>query len=165
MKDYTKFFTPDSVADKMVEYANLAPNMRVLEPHAGDGQIVRAIRRAKQWDVGITVFEINEEYTSALIKCANFTNICNFLKINVHKETFDRVIANPPFGNGIDLASHLDKMLHCLKSGGILITIIPQECASYFNDLGLSVLESIDNWASNSDGTTTPICIVKYLKP
>jgi len=44
MRDYTKFFTPEDIAKFMVKLANPKKDERWLEPHAGDGAIVKEIK-------------------------------------------------------------------------------------------------------------------------
>jgi hypothetical protein len=164
MRDYRKFFTPDVIADHMVTISELEPYMTVLEPQAGNGQIVKAIKRCCP-AISVHAIELNSEFIPDLVSCANFVINDDFLKLKAPLTQYSRIIANPPFGNGTDLEKHLTKMINMLKREGILVSVIPQEAVGFFNGLGLCVFESIDNWSKNSDGTTTPICIVKYLKP
>src|SRR6202035_3794138 len=76
-------------------------------------------------------------------------------------EHFDRVIANPPFGNGIDLDAHISRMYECLKPGGRMIVLIP----TAFKDPDIAYTIPLQNWSNNSDGSTTEICLAVYNKP
>ena len=71
---------------------------RILEPQAGNGNIVRAVRRV--WpDAEIVAVEIREECRESLIE-AGATKVVtgvDFLTIPAPEKRFDLVIGNPPY--------------------------------------------------------------------
>jgi len=46
-KEYQFFATPEKLADHMVELANLNSMMKVLEPSAGQGALIKAIKKVE----------------------------------------------------------------------------------------------------------------------
>lgn len=118
-KQFQFFETPPTVAHKLVDYAQLKPNMSVLEPSAGKGAIVRQIMAAgvknvsacESWDKNIT----------ALKKTGVNIIASDFLKLGGH--TFDRVIANPPFTRGQEIM-HVQKMVSVTAPGGRVVSVM-----------------------------------------
>lgn len=157
MRDYTKFFTPDSVANFMVSLVNPKVDDVVLEPSAGNGAIVKAI---KKHDAGVNVFafDINEDFKELLKESgAEIVVIKDFLTIPVHAK-FTSCIANPPFGKGIDLQAHFNHICSHVKYGGQIVMIVPNE----FTPKIVHHTYPCENWSNNSDGTTTEIKIISF---
>lgn len=71
---------------------------------------------------------------------------------------FTSCIANPPFGNGIDLNAHFNHICSHVKEGGKIVMIVPEN----FNPPVDYKTYSAKNWAVNSDGSTTPIKIICF---
>lgn len=138
-KELQQFFTPAALADLLVKLADVRPGHRVLEPSAGIGHIVDAVRRAQPSAKTVAV-EVDPEHTRALNRMLNhdmgaLTALIerDFLTIRpggistVFMENprfeFDRVIMNPPFakGQGIEHVMHAWKFL---APGGRLAAIL-----------------------------------------
>lgn len=168
MRDYRKFFTPDYIADKMVDLAEIDNDSLILEPHAGNGQIVRAIRRLPHhasWQAMVHSVEIDMTFGPILSTLSNHVIIEDFITTRLEKGFYNRIIANPPFGKGVNLILHLNKMIGLLATKGILVSIIPKTIKIHFiSRPEYCTFYDINNWSQNSDGSTTPICIVKYIK-
>ncbi len=163
MRDYTKFFTPDHVAKYLVSLVNPQTGDVVLEPSAGNGAIVRAI---KQHNAGVKVFsfDINNKYKRLLIDAgADVVVIRDFISIPVYAK-FTSCISNPPFGNGIDLQAHFDHICSHVKDGGHIVMIVPLDfspnCKKHI--IKNETVRPLENWAKNSDGTTTEIKILEF---
>jgi phospholipid N-methyltransferase len=111
--------------------------MRVLEPSAGTGSLVRAIiNSATGFDACLRVaaVEINARLIEELqamqqrwvggngssfeIVHADFLT----LRLSNFEKSFDAVVMNPPFDHGIDI-DHIKHALTFLKSGGKLVAI------------------------------------------
>lgn len=175
MRDYSKFFTPKNVADKLVELSftgfecwSFPPdNLIVLEPSAGNGRIVKAIKRL-HYDIKVAAIEVNTKHYGSLIKDADYVFIGDFLQASLLVPIYDCVIANPPFGNGIDLGAHLLKMVQLTKEGGRVVSIVPldYDCGFLLNysDVKRISKYDLDNWAKNSDGSKTEIKIQVIYK-
>jgi protein-L-isoaspartate O-methyltransferase len=109
------FPTPDALVARMIDLADIRPEHRVLEPSAGTGAIVRALQK-----IGVThmrFVEINAALASTTgARCADFL-ACTDLG------TFDRVVMNPPFADGQDVA-HVLHAFTMLNPGGRLVAVM-----------------------------------------
>jgi len=123
------FPTPAGLAARMVELADIQPGARVLEPSAGTGRILQAIREA--WTVGTmgrptrTAVEIDPRLCDRLEVTEAGAMIVrgDFLAMDsATLGTFDRVLMNPPFINGADIA-HIKHAAGMLKPGGRLVAL------------------------------------------
>lgn len=123
------FPTPPELAKRMIEIANLQPGHRILEPSAGTGSLLKALDAARGYvpdhepPMDIVAVEISPQLVRALperlcgsIRCADF------LSCNGDLGTFDRIVMNPPFQNGSDIA-HILHARSMLKPGGKLVAI------------------------------------------
>lgn len=120
------FPTPSDLADKMVELAfgggPIDPDLHILEPSAGTGAILDAIRRLGH-PGAITAVEINRSLADRLEQRFPGTVICaDFLSWDPGRK-FDRIIMNPPFENGVDI-KHVEHALTLLERGGTLVAIV-----------------------------------------
>jgi phospholipid N-methyltransferase len=128
------FPTPAGLAARMVELAGLAPGQAVLEPSAGTGNILRAIREATGGGVVRTAIEINARLCDRLrvVEAGASVINCDFLeylpvavdneKAEVTQGRFDRILMNPPFENAQDI-KQIKHALRMLKPGGRLVAI------------------------------------------
>lgn len=123
----SQFFTPPKLAAKLVEWADVKPFlpgpriMRVLEPSAGNGAIVRELAAA---GAHVEAVEIDPRYygdlTALKIPCVWGED---FLKMELElwiRDQFDLVCGNFPFHLDLDGAF----TLHALK-------FAPRVCAIY----------------------------------
>lgn len=172
-KDYRKFYTPDHVADLLVAIADPGFREIVLEPSAGNGQIVKAISKHGGANI-IDVVEKNVAEGGALSSLVGVGNIFmrDFLLIpdNEFKTGYNKIIANPPFGREDNWVEHIYKMWSLLLPAGKIVSIIPEERIGVsFRDhlifcqwtriIGSKFI-SIPNWSKNSDGSETKIGIL-----
>ncbi len=114
------FPTPAELAARVVAAASIKTGQRVLEPSAGTGALLDAIRRTGI-DVDIVAVEINESLTGIVNK-ARRVHYGDFLQCNGDLGTFDRVLMNPPFESGADIR-HILHAVSFLKPGGRLVAI------------------------------------------
>lgn len=123
-KNVFQFFpTPNAIADRMVEKLDIPDEIvKVLEPSAGRGALIEAVHRQRP-NIIVDAYEINPDCYYALEQLWN-TQIhkSDFIEIK-EEETFDYIIANPPFAKNADI-KHLRKMFSMLKKGGRLCCII-----------------------------------------
>jgi phospholipid N-methyltransferase len=129
------FPTPQELAERAIELADIQPGMRVLEPSAGTGCLLNPMFNAdatgalfdpdNSRPVGLLVaVEINPSLAKRLrttYACANVIE-GDFLECNGDLGTFDRIVMNPPFENGSDIR-HIMHALHMLRPGGRLVAI------------------------------------------
>jgi hypothetical protein len=120
-KEYQFFPTPDTLADRLVQLANIDPLARTIEPSAGQGAIVKAIQRAIPGKI-VGCFELMKLNQTVLnnMDCATLLGE-DFLRAN-YENYADRIVANPPFANNQDI-DHIYKMYDVLKPGGRMVTV------------------------------------------
>jgi hypothetical protein len=120
-KEYQFFATSDSLADQLVEMAEIEEYDNVLEPSAGQGAIVKAIHRQHPATL-VHYCELMELNRTFLTKIPNTVFIKeNFLTVKI-PATFHKIIANPPFSKNQDI-QHIFKMWDCLVPGGRIVTV------------------------------------------
>jgi predicted RNA methylase len=119
------FPTPSELASRMVADADIQPGDSVLEPSAGTGRIVDAIL-ARDSSARVVAVEINSQLSEAMgrrVKENATIRLADFLQCDVELlGSFDRILMNPPFSNGQDIA-HIKHALTFLRPGGRLIAI------------------------------------------
>lgn len=125
-KELQFFETPDELADTMVGMAGIEENDYILEPQAGHGRIIKAIRRenplAAIASVEIDHFNceiLRNDLIDPLVHEGDF--------LEYAKETdqrFDKIIMNPPFAHGQDI-QHIRAAYDLLKDkeGSCLVAV------------------------------------------
>lgn len=119
-QEYQQFFTPPGLAARVVEEAEVARGMSVLEPSAGAGALAGPV---SSLGARLTCVEIDPELAEALrrrgyspVHTADFLQWQNF-------GLFDRVVMNPPFTRNQDI-QHVSHAFAMLKGGGRLVSIM-----------------------------------------
>jgi hypothetical protein len=122
-KEQQAFFTPDAVADRLVELLQIEEGMDILEPCAGKGAIVRAIKRAFT-KVNVECIEIHEPYAKELSDAgANGWEVNDFLTVK-SEPRFHRILMNPPYAKNAP-KQFINKAFECLDTHGLLGVILP----------------------------------------
>lgn len=117
------FPTPAHLASRLVEEADIRPGHRVLEPSAGTGALLDAIKAARG-HLDLT-YAVERHHTSCeqLRRRYDLPVRCiDFLEYREFPDGFDRIVANPPFHRGQDV-KHIQHMLTMLKPGGRLVSL------------------------------------------
>jgi predicted RNA methylase len=120
------FPTPASVVTHLVDLAGVRAAMTVLEPSAGEGAIAGACA-----DLGAVVHcvELDPDRAAALRRLGfHHVHEGDFLELPPHPQ-FDRVVMNPPFAHGADVA-HVTHALAYLKPGGRLVSVMAKGVTS-----------------------------------
>jgi len=167
-KEYQFFATPDHLADRLVELADITNGHEILEPSAGQGAIIKAIHRSIADIDPISAYElmpINQTFISKIDGCVllggDFLEEC--------EKSFDRIIANPPFSKNQDI-QHVKKMYTHLNPGGRLVSIMSKhwqfssnkkevEFREWLDYVGAEV-EEIESGEFKKSGTSIATCIV-----
>ncbi len=133
-KDIGFFPTPLEIGRLLVSMADLRPGLVVLEPSAGRGDLIEAIREhlpAIRRPVSVIAIEREKVLADEIRK--RFPQ-----GVGVHTRDFldgtnpdvlvDRVIMNPPFirENGLDHLDHVRAAHDLLRGGGILVSVLPK---------------------------------------
>jgi protein-L-isoaspartate O-methyltransferase len=117
------FPTPADLAARMVELAEIEAGQRVLEPSAGTGRLVDALDAVP--DVTVVAVEVSNTLSDNLrIRSQTRTDVrcADFLLSDGDLGQFDRIVMNPPFGRGQDIA-HIKHALTMLAPGGRLVAL------------------------------------------
>lgn len=123
------FPTPPELAKRVVELAGIEANQRVLEPSAGTGNLLNAIiendpQPSPPHLGSVVAVEINSELAGRLGEMFPLSHIhcANFLECNGNLGMFHRIVMNPPFERGSDIA-HIKHAMGFLRPGGRLVAI------------------------------------------
>jgi 16S rRNA A1518/A1519 N6-dimethyltransferase RsmA/KsgA/DIM1 with predicted DNA glycosylase/AP lyase activity len=158
-RDYRKFFTYPETAKFMADQLDPKPGQVILEPSAGNGALVKAVKEKCPRAI-VFACEIDEQWESELKALTSVVVIKDFLEYPTWPK-HNGCIANPPFGNGTDLKAHVDRMIEATIIGGKLVILVPED----FDPGVPHNTYPLENWSKNSDGTTTPIKIIEFVKP
>lgn len=114
------FPTPPALAARMVALADIHATHDVLEPSAGTGNLLRALLPT---GANVLAVEIHPGLAEALKKLDVAVVCADFLDRRACAiGTFDRILMNPPFGDGQDIA-HIQHALTLLNPGGRLVAL------------------------------------------
>lgn len=175
-KKYQAFFTPDKLADRVVQMAELENHHSILEPSAGNGSLIRAARRLLGADKIIYCYEKSELNRNELAKF-DLVNILGNDFIAEHEKkivpTFDRIVANPPFSKNQDI-QHIRAMYDFLKDDGILVSIASVHWEHSTNKKEMEFKDFLLRTAADviwlpagefkESGTNVKTCIIKIRK-
>lgn len=120
--------TPQNLIDKMLDGLDWKMIHTILEPSAGKGNIVEALKKKEGWyttiKLNIDCIE-NDINLRAVLKEKDFRVVHDdFLTYDTMKE-YDLIIMNPPFSNG---CKHLLKALEMQqRNGGAVICLLNAE--------------------------------------
>jgi 16S rRNA G1207 methylase RsmC len=162
MRDYTKFFTPEHVANQMVNLLNLRRYDIVLDACAGSGNLAKAVSKKLGEDIIVDAIEIDSKWELTLNTICDRVFIADLEYWRPLDLTYNKIISNPPFGNGINLHSVFNSMWAALNKRGTLVMLAPVTFDVHFGYRKQEL--HIENWATNSDGTKTDIKIIKLEK-
>jgi hypothetical protein len=127
-KEFQFFATPDALADRLVQLADLQPTDTILEPSAGQGAIIKAINKVS--NVVPDCYELMELNTIILNKSGLRFNLlgADFFNHFPYLSEYSKIIANPPFTKNQDI-DHVYHMYKCLAVGGRLVSIVSESWA------------------------------------
>jgi hypothetical protein len=155
-KSHQYYPTPELVAKAAIELAEIGPDHLCLEPSAGQGGLAGFMPKERT-----TCIEISELHCNILREKGFYTEKADFLKTDI-LERFERVVMNPPFSQG-RWQAHTDKAAAALRSGGVLVAILPAGARNKYELDGFECSWSgpFDN---EFDGTGVSVVILKAIK-
>jgi hypothetical protein len=166
-KQFQYFPTPEELARKIVDMAEIKSGDVLLEPSAGQGAIVDHFPRENTK----LLIELNANNAKVLTDKGYSVVTTDFLEFN--EVIADKIVMNPPFTKQQDI-SHILHAFDILKPGGILVSIVSE--GPFFRENKKSVafrefLEQNDAEVIENDrdvfkesGTTVKTRIVKIVK-
>lgn len=118
-KTYQYYPTPDHIASQVQAIANIHANDRVLEPSAGNGNLVLGLTNP------LTLVELSSVRTSVLktrfgssdVYCQDFLQWKN-------PTGYDVILMNPPF-TGNQAQAHIKRAFTMLNPKGRLVAVVP----------------------------------------
>jgi len=173
-KEYQFFSTPWKMRRKAIDLLPaVAKDMKILEPEAGDGAFVQALVHEFKLD-RVDCFELMELNRIKLSKVAGANIIGeDFLQCDL-KDTYDIIVANPPFTKNHDI-DHIRKMFEVCKPGGTIVTFASTswvrgeqkkqvEFRQWLDELG-AYTEEIPEGEFKESGTSVATMLIKIEKP
>lgn len=130
------FPTPQDVAERMMGHADLGfaparagwtpPHLRILEPSAGEGAIVKALRATMEdggasYDLDMVELHPGRAETLQRMRFGLVIED-DFLKMRPDP-IYDRILMNPPFDRGLDI-DHVAHAVKFLAPGGKIVAIM-----------------------------------------
>lgn len=146
MREPGVFFTPKALAERVITEADIKPGMKVLEPSAGKGDIVDAIKAAVP-DADVSAVELRPSLREILELKEHKVVGEDFL--NYKDGGYDRIVMNPPFEGGLD-GLHVQHAYELLAPGGKLVSIMG-EGTFFRND---AKAKAFREWADSVGGTS-----------
>ena len=120
-KELQFFETPESLAVRLCDMAEITAECSVIEPSAGKGRIADEIH--KRNPKKLVCFEINNGMEMYLQYKGYDVFYRDFLEVNSDDITADRIVMNPPFSKQQDI-DHVLKAYDLLNPGGILVSVM-----------------------------------------
>ncbi|QFY09574.1 DUF3560 domain-containing protein [Nonomuraea phyllanthi] len=138
------FVSPSAVVERLVSLADIERAMTVLEPSAGTGNIAAA---AVELGAIVDCVEIDNglvEVLASRVPGANLLYRHDFLETDTSQlGTYDRVVMNPPFSEGRDIA-HVIHALQFVKPGGRLVSVMGQGVTTSRTKAATSFRDMVD---------------------
>lgn len=117
--------TPPGLAERVIVEADIQPGDTIADPSAGGGALLDALLKHHQAEPNqVTAIEINAGLARDLTArySARYVNVLCQDFLQYDGPQFDKIIMNPPFKNGIDIA-HIVHAFKYVKPGGRLVAI------------------------------------------
>ena len=134
-KEYQFFATPKELVTRMIQLANIKKTDVLLEPSAGDGEILSQFPKENPY----VAFELMPENCVILRKKGYSVKEGDFLEFI--SGDVDKIIMNPPFSRQQDV-QHIFRAWNWLSKGGMLVSIVSE--SPFFRENSLSV--EFRNW-------------------
>lgn len=121
-QSYQFYPTPDTIAEEVIEAADIGPEHRCLEPSAGQGALASRMPSGRT-----TLVEASALHCSILKAQGHDAVKADFLQWR--DGIYDRVCMNPPYSQGRAHA-HLDHAASMVAPGGRLVAVLPASFAN-----------------------------------
>jgi len=170
-KELQFFETPEDLAIRLCDMAEITPDCSVIEPSVGKGRIADEIR--KRNPKALVCFEINNGMEMYLKYKGYDVYYRDFLEVDSDEISADRIVMNPPFSKHQDI-EHVYKAYDCLNPGGILVSVMSTSHTfrtdkksilfrEFLEQTGAEV-EFLPEGTFKESGTMVTTCVVKIRK-
>lgn len=119
------FPTPKNIIEQMLNHADIRDGEKILEPSAGNGNILDSITAHIQTN-GITATIEAVEWNHSLreiLELKNYKLVSNDFIEYAKYNYYDKIIMNPPFEKNQDI-QHVQHAYKCLNNNGRLVAIM-----------------------------------------
>jgi predicted RNA methylase len=138
------FATPEALAQRVIDEADIREGHSVLEPSAGSGRLADAASLVVGQE-NVTLVEQNHSLREILELKGYSLADSNFLE---HEGEYDRIVMNPPFEKGQDM-EHVQRAFEMLKPGGRVVSIMSP--SPFFNGNGKAA--AFREWFEDNGGS------------
>lgn len=160
------FPTPATIAERVLEMADIAGEHRVLEPSAGMGSIADLVPKEQ-----LRCVEIAPLHCAVLrakghaVECADFLQWSAARALEGAGHAFERIVMNPPYSEG-RWRMHLEAAAALLCPGGILSAVLPASAQSPGCTLPLigGALEWSEVFRDQFPGASVDVVVLKFTK-
>lgn len=172
------FPTPTAIANWMVEHVEIEQGDSVLEPSAGDGALLAAVRRVNP-DCKLDAIEVHPALCELLTAKGFAPQQLDFLDF-FPTDLYSIVMMNPPFEarTGVgwqDIAHVRHAYENCLAADGVLVSIVSRGSLQrkdnqstafqeWLSELGAEI-NNLPNGAFSSSGTSVNTSLIVLEKP
>ena len=170
-KDFQFFETPETLASKLCDMAEITPDCSVIEPSVGKGRIADEIN--KRNPKSLVCFELNNDMEMYLKDKDYEVRYGDFLEVDSDDISADRIVMNPPFSKQQDI-DHVYKAYDCLNPGGVLVSVMSMshtfrsdkksKLFREFLEQNESEVEFLPEGTFKESGTMIRTCVVKVRK-
>lgn len=157
-KTYQFYPTPTSVAEVVIEMADIKFSDRCLEPSAGQGALADMM---KEKSSHVTCVEISKLHSTILKTKGFFVFNADFIQWKAH-DIYDKIVMNPPFSEGRWLA-HVKHALTMLADNGVLVAILPSSAKNTLSIDGYDITWS-ETFCNEFAGTSINTIAAKITK-
>jgi len=142
------FPTPQPVIDLMIEHADIYSSHTILEPSAGSGALMDAVKPFCHSVQGVEINHTLSQISTSKGHAVHFGDFLNWFPLT---SRYDRVLMNPPFEKGQDI-DHIKHAFEMLEDGGRLVSVISpgpffhstkkaEAFRQWLNELGAEVID------------------------
>lgn len=170
-KELQFFETPEDLAARLCDMAELTPECSAIEPSVGKGRIADEIFKRNPKE--LVCFDINTDMERYLKDKDYDVYYRDFLEVDSEDISADRIVMNPPFSRQQDI-DHVYKAYECLNPGGVLVSIMStshtyrtnekSELFREFLDQTGAEVEMLPEGIFKESGTMVKTCVVKIRK-
>lgn len=155
-KSHQFYPTTEKVGKVAVEMAEIGQDHDCFEPSAGQGGLADLMPKERTVCV-----EVSKLHCDILRAKGHNVIEADFLKLEL-MDKYDRVVMNPPYSQG-RWQAHTEHAASMVKSGGILVAILPASARNKFELEGFECSWS-EVFANEFAGTSVSVSILKAVR-